>query len=75
MKQDSISLKQKEYLSRQEAADYANVSTDTIDRMAANGLLEKIKLNSARNGKVLIPRKSIDKLLNSLIVKGKEGVL
>lgn len=72
MSKDTLYLK--DYLNRKEAADYANVSIDTIDRLAADGLLEKIKINPAKNGKVLIPRKSIDKLLNSLIVNGKKGV-
>lgn len=71
---NNLELKTKDYLDRKEAASYANVSIDTIDRLAADGLLEKIKINPARNGKVLIPRKSIDKLLNSLIVNGKKGV-
>lgn len=64
-------FRMREYLSRQEAADYANVSIDTIDRLTANGLLDKIKINPARNGKVLIPRKSIDKLLINFLVKNK----
>ena len=64
-----IDVKLREYLSRKDAADYANVSIDTIDRWVANGFVEKIKTNPAKNGKVLIPRKSIEKFLNSLLCK------
>ena len=64
-----VDVKLREYLSRKDAADYANVSIDTIDRWVANGFVEKIKTNPAKIGKVLIPRKSIEKFLNSLLCK------
>lgn len=61
------------YFTRQDAADYADVSTDTIDRWISNGFIPKIKTNPAKNGKVLIPKKSLDKFLNSSI-ETKESV-
>ena len=48
------------WLSRKEAAQYAHVSKDTIDRWVSIGYIKRIKLNQAKNGRVLIDRKSID---------------
>lgn len=48
------------WFSRKEAAQYAHVSTDTIDRWVSIGYIKRIKLNRAKNGRVLIDRKSID---------------
>ena len=48
------------WFSRKEAARYAHVSTDTIDHWGTMGYIKKIKLCRAKNGRVLIERKSID---------------
>jgi hypothetical protein len=48
------------WITRKEAAQYAHVSTDTIDRWISIGYIQRIKLNQAKNGRVLIDRKSID---------------
>ena len=48
------------WITRKEAAQYAHVSTDTIDRWVSIGYIKRIKLNQAKNGRVLIDRKSID---------------
>ena len=58
------------YLSREDAAVYAGVSTDTIDRWATDGKIVKIKdTKKAPNSKVLFPIASIDAYLESLISK------
>ena len=49
------------WLSRKAAAEYASVSTDTIDNWCAAGLIEKSKLNDSRPGAVLILRDSLEK--------------
>ena len=42
------------WMTRAAAAEYASVSTDTIDNWCAAGLIEKSKLNDSRPGAVLI---------------------
>ena len=71
MKTSSINLNMLNFLTRQQAAIYANVSTDTIDSWITKGYIEKIKPNPQKNGKVLIPRKSVDRFLNSFLNKGE----
>ena len=58
------------YLSREDAAVYAGVSTDTIDRWATDGKIVKIKdPKKAPNSKVLFPIASIDAYLETLMNK------
>ena len=71
MKQIDIDITKLNFLTRQQAAIYANVSTDTIDSWITKGYIEKIKPNPRKNGKVLIPRKSVDRFLNSFLNKGE----
>ena len=52
-------------------AEYASVSTDTIDNWCAAGLIEKSKLNDSRPGAVLILRASLEKFLRSRVVRKK----
>lgn len=59
------------WLSRKAAAEYASVSTDTIDKWCASGLIEKSKLNDSRPGAVLISRASLEKFLRSRVVRKK----
>ena len=59
------------WLSRKAAAEYASVSTDTIDNWCAAGLIEKSKLNDSRPGAVLILRASLEKFLRSRVVRKK----
>ena len=59
------------WLSRKAAAEYASVSTDTIDNWCASGLIEKSKLNDSRPGAVLISRASLEKFLRSRVVRKK----
>lgn len=48
------------WLSRKDAAKYACVSVDTIDDWIKKGWIKRSKLHPARNGRVIIDRKSID---------------
>lgn len=59
------------WMTRAAAAEYASVSTDTIDNWCAAGLIEKSKLNDSRPGAVLILRNSLEKFLCSRIVRKK----
>ena len=60
--------KESPWMSRKEAAIYANVCLDTIDNWRKNGLLKDYKLALGRPGKVLIDRKSLKRHLDSKIV-------
>lgn len=59
------------WLSRKAAAEYASVSTDTIDNWCAKGFIEKSKLNDSRPGAVLILRASLEKFLRSRVIRKK----
>lgn len=59
------------WMTRAAAAEYASVSTDTIDNWCAAGLIEKSKLNDSRPGAVLILRASLEKFLRSRVVRKK----
>ena len=62
------------YLTRKEAAAYANVSTDTIDNWCAQGDIEKSKLGGGRAGAVRISRKSLDAFIKRCIVNCRKRV-
>ena len=49
------------WLSRKDAAKYACVPVDTIDDWTRKGWIKRSELHPARNGRVIIDRKSIDK--------------
>lgn len=59
------------WMTRAAAAEYASVSTDTIDNWCAAGVIEKSKLNDSRPGAVLILRDSLEKFLRSRVVRKK----
>lgn len=59
------------WMSRRSAAEYASVSTDTIDNWCAARLIEKSKLHDSRPGTVLISRNSLEKFLRSRVVSKK----
>ena len=61
-----------DWLTRQEAAAYAKVSTDTIDNWCAKGYIEKSKLGGGRAGSVLISGKSLVTFINSRIVNRRK---
>ena len=56
------------WLTRQEAADYARRSVDTIDNWCAHGYIEKSKLGGGKAGTVLISRESLEKFIRSRVV-------
>ena len=56
------------YMTRNEATDYAQVSTDTIDNWCEKGYIEKSKLGSGRPGTVRICRESLEKFIRSRVV-------
>lgn len=62
------------YMTRNDAADYANVSTDTIDNWCAQGYIEKSKLGGGKAGTVLISRESLEKHIRSCVVKHPKRV-
>ena len=55
------------WMSRKEAADYAGVSTDTVDNWCKNGKIKYIKLAEGRPGSKRIDRNSLRRFLNSKI--------
>ena len=62
------------WLTRQEAADYARRSVDTIDNWCAQGYIEKSKLGGGKAGTVLISRESLDKFIRSRVVNRRKRV-
>ena len=66
--------KRSDWLTRQEAADYAKVSTDTIDNWCARGYIEKYKLGGGKAGAVRIPSASLEKFIRSRIVNRPKRV-
>ena len=60
------------WMSRQDAAQYACVSTDTIDNWCAAGYIDKAKVGAGRPGSVLIDRNSLEKFLRSKISNRKK---
>ena len=69
---DSKAVQEQEYsspwMSRQEAASYAGVSTDTIDNWRKAGKIKYSKLADERPGRVMIDRNSLRRFLNSRVV-------
>lgn len=62
------------YMTRDKAADYAQVSVDTIDNWCAQGYIEKSKLGGGKAGTVLISRESLDKFIRSRVVNRRKRV-
>lgn len=62
------------YMTRKEAAEYARVSTDTIDNWCAAGWVEKSKLGGGRAGAVLIHRASLERFIRSRVVNRRKRV-
>ena len=62
------------WITRAEAAEYARVSTDTIDNWCAAGYLEKSKIGNGRPGRVRIDRNSLEKFLRSKVTNRKKRV-
>ena len=62
------------WMTRQEAADYARRSVDTIDDWCAQGYIEKSKLGGGKAGTVLISRESLEKHIRSCVVKHPKRV-
>ena len=56
------------WMSRQEAASYAGVSTDTIDNWRKAGKIKYSKLADERPGRVMIDRNSLRRFLSSRVV-------
>lgn len=69
---DSKAVQEQEYsspwMSRQEAASYAGVSTDTIDNWRKAGKIKYAKFVDTRPGRVMIDRNSLRRFLNSRVV-------
>ena len=69
---DSKAVQEQEYsspwMSRQEAASYAGVSTDTIDNWRKAGKIKYSKLADERPGRVMIDRNSLRRFLTSRVV-------
>lgn len=57
------------WIKRIEAAEYAKVSTDTIDNWCDKNYIIKSKLAGGRAGAVLIDRASLEKHIRSHVVK------
>ncbi|MCB9893535.1 MAG: helix-turn-helix domain-containing protein [Planctomycetes bacterium] len=51
-------------LTLSEAAEFMRLSTRTLRRLIAAGRLQTTKADSSRNGKVLVPRASIQRVLS-----------
>ena len=56
------------WMSRQEAASYAGVSTDTIDNWRKARKIKYAKFVDTRPGRVMIDRNSLRRFLNSRVV-------
>lgn len=56
------------WMSRQEAASYAGVSTDTIDKWLKADKIRYSKLADGRPGRVMIDRNSLRRFLTSRVV-------
>ena len=69
---DSKAVQEQKYsspwMSRQEAASYAGVSTDTIDNWRKAGKIKYAKFVDTRPGRVMIDRNSLRRFLNSRVV-------
>ena len=55
------------WITRQEAAAYAGIGTDTIDNWKKAGYIKYIKLADGRPGAVRIDRKSLSRYLNTKV--------
>lgn len=55
------------WMTRKQAAQFALVSTDTIDNWCRAGLIKSLKLDSGRPGRVGIDRNSLRRFLNSRV--------
>lgn len=62
-----ISEESSPWMTRKEAAEYAGVSTDTIDNWLKAGKVKYTKLADGRPGAVRIDRKSLYRFLNSKV--------
>ena len=62
-----ISEESSPWMTRKEAAEYAGVSTDTIDNWLKAGKVKYSKLAAGRPGAVRIDRKSLHRFLNSKV--------
>ena len=62
-----ISEESSPWMTRKEAAEYACISTDTIDNWLKAGKVKYTKLADGRPGAVRIDRKSLHRFLNSKV--------
>ena len=74
MKPNKLTLNQNmRWLTRAEAAEYARLSIDKIDDLAKAHLINSVKTNSAKCGRVLIEKASIDRYYESLMKQVRMG--
>jgi len=62
---------QRAWISRDEAAQYACLSKDSIDDLIKRGVVKAAKLGSARCSRVIIDRDSLDRFIKSRMVRVK----